>query len=129
MGRREKINFDPRLVEARADWANHLKQLMNRGIGGDQRWPFPENLKDTKRRLKEAQIFLLEHPDTIGQGGLFEPYRNKLENLLDIYDKISSGKSERFKTTWILVTGIVGRTGVIRWKSSSGGHAWQLALQ
>ena len=111
MERKKRINFDPRLIEARVNWENHLNQLRNKGIGGDQLWPFPENIKDTKRQLKEAQLFLLEHPENIRQGGFFEPYRNHLENLLDIYGKIDSARSERLKTNWILGAGIVAAVG------------------
>ncbi len=95
------------LVDARVRWTLMLKQLGQRGLPDDQLWPFPKNTSETSKRLIEVQEYLLKNPDTYNQGGLWERYRNHLEEILSYYEEIREYRSEKRKTRWILAAGII----------------------
>lgn len=107
------MTVDSALIDARARWELMLQDFRKKGLPEEQCWPFPADIKQAEKLLTESQSFLLRHPDTYSKGGLYEHYRNRLDEVLGYYSIASSGRSDRRKTSWTLVIGVLGTISAI----------------
>jgi hypothetical protein len=93
-----------------------LKRLREKGLPEEQCRPFPESAKQAENYAAQVRDYLRKHPDSYHAGGLWETYRNRVDEVLGYYEAVaadSAGRTERRKTTWILILGIVAALAAI----------------
>ncbi len=117
------------LASARARWALMLLDLRKKGFAGEQLLPFPESLSEAKKRFELVKRYLLLHPESFDNRGLWDEYRLRLDEVMGYYVQNARDRAQRGLLVAILafsliaalagVAGAIGAQRVLGWAQAA----------